>query len=220
MSIADRRGREKEQRRSDIINAAEKLFFSRGYDDVSMDDIADEVELNKATLYLYFKNKESLFFAIVLRGAAILNSMVYDGIKNCNTGIEILDAIAIAYFEFVKKYPDYNRAYLYFRSGRFGIEDREDASKDVLEILKLRQDTFILTCNSVKQGISEGMICPDLDPVEVTVFLTMIVKGLTEMRPDLQNVLESRGIDKHRFFADVAGFVHCMLMNNEKRDAK
>lgn len=219
MSIADRRGREKEQRRNDIINAAEKQFFSRGYDDVSMDDIADEVELNKATLYLYFKNKESLFFAVVLRGASILNSMVYDGIKSCNTGMEILDAIAIAYFEFVKKYPDYNRAYLYFRSGRFDIEDREDAG-DVQEILKLRQDTFMLTCNAVKQGISEDMIRPDLDPVEVTVFLTMIVKGLTEMRPDFQNVLESRGIDQHQFFADVAGFVHRMLMNNEKIGAK
>jgi TetR/AcrR family transcriptional regulator len=216
MSIADRRVREKEQRRSDIINTAEKLFFSRGYDDVSMDDIANEVELNKATLYLYFKNKESLFFAVVLHGSKILNSIVYDGVKNCRTGMDILDAVAIAYFEFVTKYPDYSQAYLYFRSGRFEVDDRKDFNKDVEEILKLRQDTFILTCNAVKQGISEGSIRSDLDPVEVTVFLTMILKGLTEMRPDLQKVLEGRGIDQDRFFADVAGFAHSMLMNAEK----
>ena len=45
MSITDRREREKKQRQHDIINAAEKLFFSKGYDEVSMKDIALEVEL-------------------------------------------------------------------------------------------------------------------------------------------------------------------------------
>ncbi len=40
MALADRKEREKEQRQRDIINAAEKLFFSRGYDNVSMNDIA------------------------------------------------------------------------------------------------------------------------------------------------------------------------------------
>jgi len=54
MGISERRMREKEQRKKEILDKAERLFFSRGYDDVSMDEIANEVELNKATLYLYF----------------------------------------------------------------------------------------------------------------------------------------------------------------------
>jgi AcrR family transcriptional regulator len=53
MGTADRRRREKEQRKAEIVDAAERLFFSRSYEDVSMDDIAREVELNKATIYLY-----------------------------------------------------------------------------------------------------------------------------------------------------------------------
>ena len=72
MGIADRRQREKEQRKNEIIEAAERLFFSRSYEDVSMEDIAREVELNKATIYLYFKNKGALFAAVVLRGVRIL----------------------------------------------------------------------------------------------------------------------------------------------------
>ena len=62
MTREERRQREKDQRCDDIINAAEKLFFSRGYDNVSMDEIAREVELSKSALYYYFKDKESLFF--------------------------------------------------------------------------------------------------------------------------------------------------------------
>ncbi len=72
MGIADRRQREKEQRKTGITDAAERLFFSRGYEDVSMEDIARDVELNKATLYLYFENKEALFATVVLRGIRIL----------------------------------------------------------------------------------------------------------------------------------------------------
>lgn len=219
MSMKEIKAQEKEQRRNYILDAAEKLFFSRGYDGVSMDDIANEVEFNKATLYLYFKNKESLFFAVVLRGTRILNVMIEAGLKNCETSIEILDTIGAVYFEFVNKYPDYNQAYLYFRSGRFAIEDSEDVNETAKEILKLRQDTFVITCNAIKSGIDEGLIRRDVDPVEVTVFLTLVTKGLTEMRSDFKKVLEKQGINQYQFCVDVSGFIHRMLMNTEKMDA-
>ncbi|PKL67818.1 MAG: hypothetical protein CVV28_03575 [Methanobacteriales archaeon HGW-Methanobacteriales-1] len=76
MSTASRKEREKAARRNDIISAAEELFFSNNYDNVSMNDIAKKVELSKATLYLYFDNKESLFFVIVLQGIKIMNSAI------------------------------------------------------------------------------------------------------------------------------------------------
>ncbi len=224
MATTDRKEREKEQRRNAIIDAAEKLFFSRGYDNVSMDEIAKEVELGKGTLYLYFKNKEALFFAIVLRGARILNSMVKERIKTCKNGIEILDAIGIAYFEFVNKYPDYSWAYLYFRSEKFSTstEDGEGLCDDAKKVIELRHEEFAITCNAITSGINEGIIRSDLDPVEVTVFLTLVVKALSEMRPDFKKVLESRGIDEHKFLQDVASFIHLMLTNKDKdnKDSK
>lgn len=59
-----------------MIDAAEILFFEKGYDNVTMKDIADEVELNRATIYLYFENKEALCFAVILKGMRILNGMI------------------------------------------------------------------------------------------------------------------------------------------------
>ena len=66
VSTQDIREQKKEQRRKYILNVAEKLFFMKGYNDVSMNDIAREAGLNKSVIYRYFKNKESLYFAIVL----------------------------------------------------------------------------------------------------------------------------------------------------------
>ena len=86
MGISDRRQREKEQRKTEIIDAAERLFFARGYEDVSMDEIARGVELNKATLYLYFENKEALYATIVLRGVGILKEKYTDCMEKAGPG--------------------------------------------------------------------------------------------------------------------------------------
>ena len=121
MSIAARKELEKEKRRNDILNAAEKLFFSNGYENVSLKDIAREVKLGRSTLYLYFENKEELFFAIVLRGAQILHGIVLKKSEKAKTGFEKLAAFRDAYYEFSKEYPDYFGVYNYLMSGRFDL---------------------------------------------------------------------------------------------------
>ena len=85
MSTTSRREREKQQRRKDIIKAAEKVFFAKGYDQVTMDEIAQEAEVNKALLYYYFKNKEALFFSVNLYGVRILYDM-YSECSNLSIG--------------------------------------------------------------------------------------------------------------------------------------
>lgn len=47
-----------------IVDAALATFSKNGYDRTRMDDIADVANVSKGTLYLYFKNKEELFYAI------------------------------------------------------------------------------------------------------------------------------------------------------------
>ena len=76
--------REKKQRRNDIINTARKFFADRDFDEVSMDEIAEDIGLGKSTLYLYFKNKEALYFAIELRGIHIWVEMVKEEVKKGN----------------------------------------------------------------------------------------------------------------------------------------
>lgn len=121
MSLIARKELEKEQRRRDILNAAEKLFFSKGYDNVSLNEIAKEVKLGRSTLYLYFENKEELFFAIVLRGAQILHGIILKKSKKAKNSYEKLSAFKDAYYEFSKEYPDYLKAYNYLISGRFDL---------------------------------------------------------------------------------------------------
>ncbi len=72
LSYKNLKEKEKEKRREYIIDAAEKLFLDKGYENVPMSDIAEEVGVNRATLYLYFKNKDTLYFAVLLRGLNLM----------------------------------------------------------------------------------------------------------------------------------------------------
>lgn len=56
-----------EERKNQIINAAEDVFTQKGFDQARMDDIAEETGLSKGTLYLYFKSKDDLIIAILDR---------------------------------------------------------------------------------------------------------------------------------------------------------
>lgn len=56
-----------EERKAQIINAAEDVFTKKGFDEARMDDIAEETGLSKGTLYLYFKSKDDLIIAILDR---------------------------------------------------------------------------------------------------------------------------------------------------------
>jgi len=60
MGIHERKQREKERRREDIIAAARKVFSAKGFNSATMEEIASAAELSPGTLYLYFKNKEEL----------------------------------------------------------------------------------------------------------------------------------------------------------------
>ena len=67
MGIQERKEREKERRRQQIIVAAKRVFSEKGFNKTTMEDIAKEAELSPGTLYLYFKNKEELYASLSLR---------------------------------------------------------------------------------------------------------------------------------------------------------
>jgi AcrR family transcriptional regulator len=56
-----------DERKYQILNAAEQAFTKKGLDQTRMDDIAEETGLSKGTLYLYFKSKDELIIAILDR---------------------------------------------------------------------------------------------------------------------------------------------------------
>lgn len=212
MSLAKWKEREREQRQNDIIDAARKLLIDRDFDEISMDEIAREVGLGKSTLYLYFKNKESLYFAIVLRGIRIWDKMIKEGVKKGNTGLEKFIAYGNANKEFSTKYPDYFRL-LYSPTSikkQFDM-DKMNSSEEFKEVKGLFKEIMSVGIDSIQKGIDDGEIRPDVDPVEAAILLSVIFNGKVNMGDWAKEMLENRGIDEQKFTSDIGDlFLHML----------
>lgn len=63
----------KTERRQQVIEEAARLFSAKRFDEVLMDDIAQQAGVGKGTIYTYFADKEELYFAVVFDGISRLN---------------------------------------------------------------------------------------------------------------------------------------------------
>ena len=212
MSLAKWKEREREQRRNDIIDAARKLFADKDFDEVSMNEIAGEVGLGKSTLYLYFKNKESLYFAVVLRGTRIWAEMVKKEVEKGNTGLEKLILYGNANRRFSNEYPDYFRL-LYSPTSikkQFDM-DKMTSSGEFQEVRELFKEIMLIGIDSIEKGRDEGEIRPDVDPTEAAILLSVIYNGKVNMGDWAKELLESQGIDEQKFGKDIGDFFLHML---------
>jgi AcrR family transcriptional regulator len=62
MGIAERKEKQKQDIRKSILDASMKLFVEQGFENVSIRKIADLIEYSPTTVYLYFKDKNDIFF--------------------------------------------------------------------------------------------------------------------------------------------------------------
>jgi AcrR family transcriptional regulator len=64
MGIAERKERDKQEMRQRIIDAAMHMFLEDGYNKTSIRNIAEAIEYSPATIYLYYKDKDELLYAV------------------------------------------------------------------------------------------------------------------------------------------------------------
>ena len=213
MGISERRQREKEQRKTDIIDAAERLFFSRSYEDVTMDDIAREVELNKATIYLYFKNKETLYATIVLRGIQILKEKYSECMQKQGSGSVKVALMGQAYYQVSQEYPNYLRLIHFYGSERFSKENPYTA-----DIGKGYGSSRMILQDAVQEGIGDGTIRADLDPFLTSMYLMISFMGILSVENKWKLVIEAEGFNNEQFSSEFFRFIIPAISPGETSD--
>jgi TetR/AcrR family transcriptional regulator len=172
MGIAERKERERVRRRNDIIQSAERVFFKQGFENSTMDDVANEAELSKGTLYLYFESKEDLFYEIAKRGENLLEEYFIKAIKNKKNGLKKVRAIGEAFIMFFTEHKEYHEAMLYSQSKKVGEKERTTNKSDQ------KKNVFV---NSIIEGINDGSIRKDIDPIIVSFLLWGQTMGVLQL---------------------------------------
>jgi AcrR family transcriptional regulator len=168
LGTLERREREKLQKRNHIVDAAERLFFTKGYTTTSMDEVAEEAEFSKGTLYLYFKDKEDLYLAINFRGLLILKDHFEKAFQKGKSGIEKIRSIGEAYLLFSQEYPNYYRAMHYYECTPLNFEISDTSAQQCEEA---GQQVLGIVAKAIQTGIEDGSVREDLDPMYTATVL-------------------------------------------------
>lgn len=159
-----------EERKAQIINAAEDVFTQKGFNEARMDDIADETGLSKGTLYLYFKSKDDLIIAILdrmfQREMKQMEGLDQAGLSAADAVWKMTEAVTNNILGFVRLVPIvYQFLALAFRN------------KYVQKALKKYINQYIdMITPIIEQGIKSGEF-RKVNAREVAIAMSAIIEG-------------------------------------------
>lgn len=80
--------KEPDERRTEILDTAERLFYIKGYEKCTVNDILAKVGIAKGTFYYYFKSKEEVLDAIVKRYTDLVTERAEEALRSRDIGPE------------------------------------------------------------------------------------------------------------------------------------
>ncbi len=155
MGLEERRLRDKKRRIREILEAARKIFISKGYLNTTMLDIAEEAELSRGTLYLYFKSKEEITFQVIVESFEMILNGLIDAVASNEKGLDKLIAMKNAYIHFYKY--DFNQFYftLFFD---FKMTRETLSDSDAQTCLLVIREILDLFTSVLETGVKDGTI--------------------------------------------------------------
>lgn len=168
MGTHERKEREREHRREDILDAAQHVFFEKGLPTATMDEIAEIAELSKGTLYLYYKSKEDLYLAVMMRGMQILLDMFSEVAKSAESPAKMLIRLGDAYLSYFNSHRDYFRMMHFLQTPQFHKQVSEEL---IHSCSTLNQRIWALANGILQRCIDEGILRKDLNPAQVGIIL-------------------------------------------------
>ena len=173
MSTTERKNIEKENRRQVILDAALTVMQSHGLHGLSIDLIAQETNLAKGTIYLYFKNKEEILSILTIRARTLLIKDFQKIEKNKESNIEQLKSILKSNYLFYKKNPlYYDLVSLYEVNNR--MTETEEMQQSGEKIMKI-------VVGIAGKAREEGTLNPKISPVILAMSLWGMAVGMLQL---------------------------------------
>ena len=141
MTVARRKEKHKEDLRTKILQSARELFMERGFEHTSIRNIAEKIEYSPTTIYLYFKDKDDVFYALHQEGFLLLNQY-FKSLAHVSHPFERLKAISKAYIQFDIDNGEYYDLMFIVRSPMNAIDKDRSEWKEGDSAFKFLVDTI------------------------------------------------------------------------------
>lgn len=156
-----------------ILDAAGRVIARRGLDRTTMEQVAEEAGISKATIYLYFKNKEALYFNCVIDRFEKTLSEMKEAVKGVDDPLGRLELLVVTQVRAFERDKDFLRVFL---TG--GMTTFLDTTTEFGQAFVKRHDEFTgLMAGTLGEAMDRGLI-RRMDPVKAFALLFSMVRGM------------------------------------------
>ena len=215
--IAERRQEEKDRRRIEIVEAAEDLYRELGWDAVTMDSVAKRARLSRALVYVYFKDKRDLHFAIAQRAMETLRLRFEEASSRSKLGLEKIEAIGRAYMAYGQEFPHYFDA-----CARIELHapDGAEATEQERMCIEAGPKVHDVVVDALAAGQRDGTIREDLGDLAITSrALWGFTHGLIQIAVTKGQPLAQQGISVPALMQHALSLIHDMLEGPKGKSA-
>jgi len=177
MGIPERRTREKDSRRTSILEAARRQFLRDGLERVRMAEVAREAELSKGTLYLYFNDKTDLMYGLLLEALDDLRERVATVLEGDGPAMAKVHELVERYIAFYRERQDFFPLFRYldYAFNSAGPPDSTaEACFGVIDDINGRLQQLL------RDGVADGSFRGDLEPDEQAVMYAHVIHSFME----------------------------------------
>lgn len=185
MATKERREREKERRREDILAAARTLLLEEGIKAASINRIAKLSELSIGAIYFYFRDKEEIYAALQVEGLDILYQFASEAAAESAGPDDAVHRIALAYLRFSEEHKSYFDIMNYFLASPGTVFSPE---------LKTQVDghaasSIALLADAIRKGVEER-IFQQVNPRQEALILWSGCHGAIMLKKMAHTVME------------------------------
>ena len=213
----ERRAREKEQRREYILDRAQELIFKQGFENITIEEIARQSGYTKRSIYLYFKDREEIFYSLVLRGQLLLLQRLKEAAGEANQTGRTLSSFAWGFFRFSHENPEFFELIMQYETRRhtYTLGHMEEASSRA-ECQNLSVEQGEILTQALEKDLKEGRIRSSLTARALMLLLWSQTFGVMQallMRKEA--FCQVYGADPESFFQIFIDGVERALQGND-----
>jgi AcrR family transcriptional regulator len=214
MSKKSRREKKRDRHRQEIMDAAEMLFLSQGYEKTTIKEIADKALYAKGTIYNYFESKEELYLSIGTKAYDLIIEYTKEFVEKEEIGVNQLMAVGYAYYEFTKDYPAYATIFHDISEKLPKIAKKKETElikmeKEYLEQSHRYRDVFI---EVIQNAVKKNAIRSDVSPIMIGITLASLTSGLIKELNHREEALNNLHLEK----SEIVDFVFNMIVEGLK----
>ena len=182
-------------RKDQIMNAAQVVVASKGYDQARMDDIVEKAQLSKGAIYWYYKSKKDIYLSLIDYWFNEYSAGVLKSLEDKDSSSEQLKSLFDYFVDQFDKNPDTFKIMVEFwRTSGLDVDFNNKLQEIYSQFLEYIIDI-------IKNGIESGEF-KEVDPRITALSILINIEGIHWF-----TLFDKSGVEAHEYINTISNFI-------------